>query len=212
MKSNKLIVAFSLLVWLLLNACSSLASSDLIEAPLPPERIALRGYSLLPPNEKGWQISSSNQSPNHLTLVNHRIESDDETLIIEASSLQYPNDSPSQFNEEIVKAIKESNANKLKASQRYKRLKDDLVLSHVQGMDCIRGYSIDEDYEAAPVKVSGKPGYMLLELAYISCFHPKDSHTGIRINYSQRYYPNHQDPNFLDKANAIFQAIEVTNP
>lgn len=209
MKSKTLLGVLSLI---LLNACSSMLPTDWKDVQLPPERLVLKGYSLLPLNEEGWQTSSSTRSPYHLTLLKHRSENYDESIVIEASSLQYPDNNQFQFNEEMLQLIRESNAKKLKASPRYKRLKDELTLSREQGMECIRGYSVDEDYEAAPVKASRKPGFMILELVYISCFHPRDRSTGIRIDYSQRYYPNHQDPNFLDKANAIFNTIEVINP
>jgi hypothetical protein len=195
-----------------------LLPSDWKVVQLPPERLVLKGYSLLPPNEKGWRMMSSTRSPYHLALTKPRTENYDktivydETIVIEASSIQYPENNQFQFNEEMLQLIRESSAKKLKASPRYKRLKGELALSREQGMECIRGYTVDEDYEAAPVKASGKPGFMIIELVYISCFHPKDRRTGIRIDYSQRYYPNRQDPNFLDKANAIFNTIEVMNP
>lgn len=212
MKSIMLLDILSLLSLLLLSACAPLAQPEWKDVRLPPKRLALKGYSLLPPNEKGWRLLNSTRSPNHLTLVKHRSENDDESIVIEATSIQYPENSQFQFNEEILKLIRESNAKKLKDSPRYKRLKEELALSREQGMECIRGYSVDEDHEAAPIKISGTGGYMILELAYISCFHPKDRLTGIRVNYSQRYYLNHQDPNFLDKANAIFNTIEPINP
>ena len=208
-KSHAMSGVLSLLPLLLLSACAS-SLSPLEDVSLPPERLALKGYSLLPPDEKGWQIMRRTRSPIHVMLLNHRSENQDETLVIEASSNRIPENS--QFNEETLQLIREANARRLKASPRYKRLKGELALSRPQGMDCIRSYTLDEDYEAAPVKASGKSGYMIIELVYISCFHPRDRLTGIRIDYSQRYYPNHQDPNFLDKANAIFNTIEVTNP
>jgi len=137
-------------------------------------------------------------------------ENDGETFWVEAITNRIQENS--QINKDALQLIGEANLLRPKASPRYKRLKEELAMSRQQGMDCIRGYSVDEDYEGWPIKASGKPEYMIIELAYISCFHPRDRLIGISIDYSQRYYPNRQDPHFLDKANAIFNTIEVRNP
>jgi hypothetical protein len=207
MKSRALAGVLSLLF---LGGCASLRLSFEREWISPLQRITLTGYSFSSPNEPGWQKLRRPRSPVHQMLLRRSGENGGETFMVEAFSNRIQDSS--QFNKRTLQLIGEANAWRPKASPRYKRLKEDLAMSRQQGMDCIRGYSVDEDYEGWPIKAPGKSEYMIVELAYISCFHPRDRLIAIGIDYSQRYYPNHQDPHFLDKANAIFNTIEVTNP
>jgi hypothetical protein len=37
------------------------------------------------------------------------------------------------------------------------------------------------------------PGYVILKLYVFCCAHPKSKKTGLKVVYSQRYYPGHRD-------------------
>ena len=52
---------------------------------------------------------------------------------------------------------------------------------------------------------------MVLEALALTCAHPKDQSVGVTVVYSRRYYPDKQDPGFLEKALTVLDSVEFND-
>jgi hypothetical protein len=183
-----------------LAACASL-KPKLQELQVPPDRIAQKGYSLVPPNEKGWLVAGRNQY--QLALVKAG-GNPDETIAIQAMPVRLPD-----FNstEDFVRLIKEGQA-KGADPKRFAIKKSEVVAYPTKGSNCAKGYHVTEDNSA--VKRSGRAGNMILEALTLTCVHPKDKNIGVNISYSHRHYPEQEDVHFIEKAMSVLDSVEFT--
>lgn len=185
---------------LVMAACGSVQHKPQ-ELHVPPERIVQKGYSLMPPNERGWLIAGRNQY--QLALVKAG-KTPDETIAIQAMPVKLPD-----FNstEDLVRLIKEGQA-KDTDSKRFATKKSDVVAYPVQGSNCAKAYRVAEDNSA--VKRSGKSGNMILEVLTLTCAHPKGKNVGVNVTYSHRHYPDQDVGDFLEKAMSVLDSVEFT--
>lgn len=181
----------------LLRACPR--KPQLPEIRIPPDRIAQKGYSLIPPNEKGWLVAGRNDY--QLALVK-KGANPDETFAIQAVPFRL---SEFNTNEEFIRLIKEGQA-KDTDSRRFKIVKHDVVSYPKIGTNCAKSHTVSED--RAAVKRSQKPGDMILEAMALTCAHPKDKNLGISVIYSQRYYPGQRDLAFAEQATTVLSSVE----
>lgn len=172
------------------------------EVRVPPERIVQKGYSLVPLNEKGWLIGGRNAVQ---LVLGKRAENPDESFIIESTLVRI---GPYKTKDEFVRLVKESQA-KDTDPKRFTVKEFDVSAHDGKGTDCAKTYSVSEDNAAA--RKSGNTGVMILEMLSLSCTHPKDKSIVVHVGYSQRYYPEHQDKAFLEKAMAVLNSLEFTD-
>lgn len=170
---------------------------------LPPEKIVKDGFSLLPPNEKGWAVAG--KSPNALTLLKAGVELD-ESVAIQAHPIKLP-----EFGsiDELVRLVNKDQA-KDNDSRRFKLRKHEVVAHPKNGTYCAKSYFAAEDNAAT--KRSENPGFMILEALSLVCAHPNDKTLGVHVGYSHRYYPEHADSAFVEKATAVLESLEFSAP
>jgi hypothetical protein len=169
------------------------------ELPLPPQRIAQPGYSILPLNENGW-IRAPYQ-PNQLTLGKYG-KNPDETFAIQAMLVRVPAHSSHQ---DLARAVKDAQAADSNP-KRFKILKHEVTPETANGARCARSQMLTEDHAA--VKRTSTPGPMLLEVSNLICVHPKDGAAGVSLTYSHRYYPGHSDAGFAAKAAQVLSSLQ----
>lgn len=185
---------------LVMTACGSVQSKPQ-ELHVPPERIVLKGYSLMPPNERGWLMAGRNQY--QLALVKAG-GTPDETIAIQAMPVKLPDfESP----DDLVRLIKEGQA-KDTDPKRFAIKKSDVVAYALKDSTCAKAYHVAEDNSA--VKRSGKSGNMILEVLTLTCAHPKAKNVGVNVTYSHRHYPDQGGGNFEDKAMSVLESVEFT--
>lgn len=171
------------------------------EVQLPPARIYQKGYFFVPLNEKGWSIGQRNQ---YDVVIGKRGEGkdEDETYIVWGTLIKLP---PYKDPQDLVRNVKEAQA-KDTDPKRYKLEKHEVTFQNEKGADCTWSHALSED--TAPVKKSGRPGSMMLEILTLTCAHPKDKSIGINLAYSHRYFPEQKDPRFIEKATSVLSSIE----
>jgi len=54
---------------------------------------------------------------------------------------------------------------------------------------------------------SGKRGTLIRESRTLVCIHPSERDMAVVLNYSHRYQPGNRDPDFIDKADSVFESI-----
>lgn len=134
------------------------AQSRFPEVMIPPERILQNGYSLIPPNEKGWFIVGRNAYQLGLAKSGNNL---DESIAIQAISFRL---SKFKTSEEFIRLIQEGQA-KDTDPQRFSILKNEITSFPMQGTECAKSYTVTEDHAA--VKRSRQPGDMILEALLI---------------------------------------------
>jgi hypothetical protein len=187
-----------LLSSLAISACAPL-QPKLQELQVPPVRIVQNGYSLIPPNEKGWLIVGKSQ---YQLAFARPGANPDESIAIQAMPFRLP-----EFNstEEFVRLIKEGQA-KDTPSSRFVISKHEVVAYLKNGVSCAKSHLITED--KAAVNRSGKSGDMILAALTLTCAHPKNRAVGINVTYSHRYYPGREDTAFIEKGTSILDSVE----
>jgi len=168
------------------------------ELRLPPERLVQPGYSLLPPNEKGWVVVR--RDPGRLQLAK-RGDARDTTVAIQGGLVQLP---ASKDSADFVQVIKDGQA-KDTDPRRFKMLTHDVVALPGKGTECAKSHAVAEDRS-----IVRKSGPMILELLGMTCAHPRDPRIGVDVGYSERYNPGERDPAFLDRAEAVLGSVEFT--
>lgn len=179
------------------------AQSSFSIVPTPPERILQNGYSLVPPNEKGWLIVERNA---YQLALAKRGNNPDETIAIQALPFRLPR---FKTEEEFIHFIQEGQA-KDTGPQRFTILKHDVTPYPMQGTECAKSFMVTEDHAA--VKRSSQPGNMLLEALILTCAHPSDQNVGISILFSHRHYPDQGDTAFVENAQLVLRSVEFSEP
>jgi hypothetical protein len=168
----------------------------------PPERISQRGYSLVSPREKGWLVGERNQ---YQLVLGKDGGNPDETFIIQAWLFKL---APYKTGEDFLRLLKGRVAEN-PDQQRFKLIDQGVTAYTEKGTDCAKSHTLLEDHGAT--KRSGRTAHMILEALALTCAHPKDRSVAVEVVYSHRYYPEHRDPAFLDKATGVLNSIEFTD-
>lgn len=196
---KKLSAASLLFVTTFLSSCAT-THPAMQEVPLPPQRIAENGYSLVPLDEAGWLILHRDSE----TLVLGKRGSDpDENIIIRAFAKVLP---PLKSDEEFIGFAKSVLI--MEGATRHKVLSQQTKLVKVKSQSCVRSDTVMEDHGA--VKRSSRTDLMILEAFSLLCKHPNGS-TGIVVAYSHRFYQGHKDAESSKKAQKIFDNLEFSN-
>lgn len=187
-----------LCVAILVTACASPARRP-EEAPLPGQRIFQRGYSFVPPDEKGWAIS---QRDTFLVSLAKRVDDTNEIVLVWGAVFKLPEFTSE---EEFVRIVSDA-LKKDTDSVRFRLLKHEVTPGAGKGTTCARSHELVEDSQA--LTEAGNRVYMLREMVALTCAHPKDKRIGVRVMYSHRYYTGRRDPQLLEKASAVLNSVE----
>ena len=187
--SSKIGVLVSLF---LIGSCSSNSP----EVSLPPERISLIGFSLLPINEEGWSVKVKT-----FDMVILRKMVDDGTYVVIAILTPL---SKYQTEEEFLARVKESQALYLDMKQFTVRHNETRTFK-AKGTTCARSNVILQ--EKSTVKFwKTEPAY--LEIVSFLCVHPQNVGIAAMVNYSQRYFVGQRDTELFKKAEMVFNSVE----
>jgi hypothetical protein len=169
------------------------------EVVLPPKRIVQLGYSVTPPNERGW--FAARRTPTFLALVKAGKNPDD-TIAIEARAYERAAQQPRREQPLLP------GENAPGVADRFKLVKSDVLPDPREG--CERRQIVTED--RAPARRSGGNGAMILEVLLLSCVHPRDAALAIDLAYSARYEPEQRDAGFDAAGARLLQSLEFTEP
>lgn len=185
-------------VFMTLVACTPM----LQQLKLPPERSYHRGYSLIPPNEKGWSIV---QRDHNWLILAREGDKLNETYAIQTEIWALPPQTPQSC---FINIVKEKINNGIDPT-RFKLIKHDIAPYRGKMTNCVRFYMITED--KAAVVNAGEVAHMILEVIGLSCRHPANTITVIDVIYSHRHYFDQEDPALQEKADEVFKSLKFTN-
>ena len=188
--------------------CTSCASA-VQEVPLPPKPFVLKGFSLVPPDEKGWYVDTK-PSPDRLLLVKRNHDKDPyENYAIEAYAL---NVSIFKSNELFLQAVKEGKA--IISDPRYKILKHDRNPYMQRGQYCALSHVVAEDHGRVPsfgFGIHRRLGHMIFEEIGLTCRHPQKNNVALDLAFSLRYYPGEREPLFSERAMKVVDSVKFTD-
>jgi hypothetical protein len=188
-------------------SCASISRPpENLKITLPAQRIFQLGYSLVPPNEEGWEIS---QRDRLLLSLGKLGTPRNEVIYLYAVVFKLKT---FQSDEEFVGLVKEQHAMDTD-SRRFKVLKHEVTSYVGKGTPCAHSHQLLEDHEA--LTEAGQRTYMLRETSSLTCAHPKNRDRewslGVNVTYAHRYYTGHADPQFLEKAASVLQSVEFSD-
>jgi len=185
-----------LLVALLLAACAS--KSD------KPQRFELRGFSITTPavvkDERPWSVAK--RTPDLLVLGKPG-EYESEVFIVQAAVIRLPALASPDALMQHVKATQQRELD----PKRFRILQHELSVQPVDAESCALSHV--EAADRAMASTTGPTANMMLETLTLTCAHPKDRNTGINLTYSHQYFPEHKDPRFMERGNAILQGLRL---
>lgn len=196
---KKLLAPALLFSIVFISACATTRPA-MQEVSLPPQRIILNGYSLVPLDEKGWLIGLREREA---VVLGKRGNDPDENMVIRAFAEVLP---PLKSEEEFIGFAKSVLV--MEGAARHKVLSQQTRPLKIKTQSCVRSDTVMEDHNA--VKRSTKTGPMILEAYSMVCKHPNGS-TGIAVVYSHRFYAGQKDPAAGAKAQIIFDSLEFSD-
>lgn len=201
MKSFKHLAMLPLLA--LVNPLYAQITPESQDIQVPPGRLFQKGFSLMPLNEKGWQI---NQRSPYQLMLDKPGSGPDETLMIQALIVRLQ---PFKSNEEFVQQVKEVQVSDINLT-RVSLTKYDLRPYVKKGRNCVRSHIAAED-RGAFEKIDNSGRKVMAEVVSLICAHPKNKQIGINVTYAHRYYMGQkEDPAFLEKADKLIDSVKFT--
>lgn len=199
----KLTLPLALLL-LLTIASSAYAEVELDSqvVQVPPGRLFQKGFSLTPPNEKGWKIT---QRTPYQMMLDKSGKNPDEGFVIQAQIMKLP---PFKSDEDFVQQVNEVQVNSINFS-RLELLKYGLNRHKKTGKNCVRT-RISAERPVASGKSSGKMEKIITEAVSLTCAHPKNKQVGINVTYTYRHYAGKNDPAFLENAGKLIDSLKFT--
>ena len=186
----------SILVALLLAACA--LKSD------KPQRFELRGFSVTTPavveGERPWSVGK--QTP-ELLVLGQPGDYESEIFIVQAAVIKLPALASPDALMQHVKATQQRELD----PKRFRILKHELSLQQVDAESCALSHV--EAADRATPGTTGQTANMMLETLTLTCAHPRDRNTGIKLTYSHQYFPEDRDPRFIERGSAILQGLRL---
>lgn len=169
--------------------------------PLPPQRLFQAGYSLLPPNEEGWEVS---QRDRVLLALGKHGSNRNEIAIIWGALFKLQ---PFKSDDEFVRLVRESRE-KDSDPRRFRVVKRDVTSYPGKGTTCAYSHEVLEDNPA--LTESGNRVDMIREMFGLTCAHTTNKQIGVTVNYSQRYYTGQRDPQLQHRATSVLTSVEFS--
>ena len=186
----------SILVALLLAACAS--TSD------KPQRFELRGFSVTTPavvkGDRPWSVGK--QTPD-LLVLGQPGDYESEIFIVQAAVIRLPALASPDALMQHVKAAQQRELD----PKRFRIVKHELSLQLVDAGSCALSHV--EAADRATPGTTGQTANMMLETLTLTCAHPRDRNTGIKLTYSHQYFPEDRDPRFIERGSAILQGLRL---
>ena len=185
----------------LLIAAFSYSYGEAIDYFPPLTEMPGRGISLTSPDEKGWFVFDPDGKGAGLVKAG---PTNTESYAI---TISYYDSSNFKSENQFLDLVKKMNTGN---SDRFKVRKNKEELDHSRGAYFVNYYSLAEDYGAH--KMPKDQSFALLEIMGFYTRHPNDPSLMIKVEYSYRYYPGHEDPEFKKKAEWVLNHAIFTKP
>jgi hypothetical protein len=184
-----------------LSLCCNAAEPPYVQAIPPLVRVPGQGLSFLIPDESGWMFFDPDGKGS--TIVKFG-QSELESYVIALDVYDQNSEKTAQEFRELYEILKKREL----AGPRY--APRDVVDQFNASKDkpWIDFYYLVEDHEA--IRLPQGQDFMLMESMGYFAINPHEPNVIVRVSYSYRYSPGHEDGNFKDKAKWVLDRATFT--
>ncbi len=169
-----------------------------VPVDLPPARIALQGYSLVPPDESGW--IRTEKASQKISFEKAGSSPDELRWVIAGYSEIHS--VPPVSSEEWAAAYRK------KMGENGNILESNVAPYSVDGAECIKAYWLRAN-PVRPVKTADS-ARVLEESLTLLCAHPANTEITLVVSYMHWRYPEDRDPQFVEKAEAVLKSVRIS--
>jgi hypothetical protein len=189
-----------------------LRQDNLVSGPCNPQdpefkhfRLFLENYSFVPPVGDGWQIRGENADA-EVSMANLTGGGPNQVDVVYSTRYQVPKFATIQ---DFIEKITEVEKKNVGDTSRVSLIEHEVTEFKGKKARCVLSRQVIEDKQTLLSK-SGERGPMIREILSLACVHPAEQSTVVDLVYSHRYQPGHRDPDFPDKAAAVFDSLAFT--
>lgn len=167
-------------------------------------RLFREDYSFVPPSGSTWRLygpSLEGDVTTDMTMQEHG-SGPDEANTIYVVRYEVPIFSTDQ---ELVDLTIETEKKNLGDPNRYTLREHEVIAYRENNARCALSRQISDDNAA--LKRTGERTPMIREIMSLVCVYPSKTDMAINLTYSHRYHDGHRDPEFTEKATAVFQSL-----
>ncbi|HEY4126850.1 MAG TPA: hypothetical protein VGN70_02255 [Gammaproteobacteria bacterium] len=171
---------------------------------LPPDlkTLSIDGATFDAPPAGPWMVKT--HTPLELE-IGKTGSSEDETVIIDAFVFKPTALEPGA---DFIKEVKQQEEQDTSAPRFVMKVHEVVPVS-IGSATCARSHMVAEDHSPAVHSGSGK--MMILEIVSLNCLHPDHpDKAAFNVGYSERFYPGDEDPDFMQKALALVNSVQIT--
>ena len=203
MRAYKRYILVSIVLAISLASCKS--TSPRLDGVIDRQQtITLNGFSLVTPDEYGWQCMSGSTNGESIGLAKTG-SNPDETYVFQVWTKQLPQ-IWERVDDHVFQTISVASLQNGWDKNRFIEVDLNYGLVDTKHGKCMRFLSIHQDLQAHKKTSNTEP--MLLEAMGIICRKPQKETDLVNVVYSHRYYPGHRDYTLIDKAQAQFDGID----
>ncbi len=193
----------ALCFWVYLIPSGYSAEPPYIKAIPPLVRVPGEGVSFVIPNEQGWMFFDPDGKGATIAKIG---QSEAETYTISLDIY----DQDSQVSEQEFRQFYEAQKQRELDGPRYiSRVAEDEV-DKSKSHPWVGFYYLVEDHEAR--NMPSDQEFLLLETMGYLAINPENPGVILRVAYSYRYIPGHEDSNFREKAEWVLDHTEFYEP
>ena len=192
-------------ILILVFAIIGCASSSYVKVKQGKTPYYRPGFTVLSPQGDGWVFNETDRIGQHDLFFGFPQTSRTHTLY--ARIVETPSNATFTTPEEFRTYIQRLTQIGID-QRRYKIVKEDIKLDNKFGEYSVSNYSVIEDHGARQLSGTDVP-YLLMETFNYTFIHPYNKKLIISVIYSQRGKSDELDKDFMEKAKAFIDGIEL---
>jgi len=184
-----------------------LRQDGLVSGPCDPQhsefqhfRMFRESYSFVPPSGPNWRLYGRNAEAD-MTIQEHGSGPDEANTVF---SVRY--ELPVlATDQDLVNLTIEAEQKNLGDPDRYTLKEHEVTVYPRKDARCALSHQTIDDNAA--LKRTGERTAMTREIMELICVHPAKEKMAVTLTYSHRYHSGHRDPEFIEKAETVFQSL-----
>ena len=173
-------------------------------------RLFARDYSFVPPGVDGWEMREPRDGEDVLML--EKGDGPNELNTLSSARYRFPAISS---NQQLVDTTRGFMQYEPEDSDRYRLIEHEIepytkrqttpITFNSLALCALSRQTVAD--KQALLSDSAERGILIRESRTLVCVHPSESDMAVVLNYSHRYQPGNRDPEFIEKADEVFESI-----
>lgn len=173
-------------------------------------RLFRDNYSFVPPSGSMWKLRGKHVVGDIAPDMSMQEQGAGPYELNTLSSMRFHETPFYETESELVAAIHDMERRNFVDDERYTNLEHEVTAYAALEAKCSLSRRVLEDRRAL-LSRSGDRGPMIREIMELGCIHPSRSDVYVQLTYSHRHQHERGDPDFVDKANRVFESLAFSN-